>query len=73
MAEIIATGQVSVVDLTDSHSLSCYISANLPRTQVHDAGSDASRPDWTAAPNLILTPVVFLDQTDYPPNAPGLT
>ena len=29
---IIATGQISIVDLTDGKSLSCYITSNLPKT-----------------------------------------
>lgn len=53
MADIIATGQVSIVDLTDNHTLSCYISANLPRTQVYDQGSKTYRPDWSADPHLV--------------------
>lgn len=74
MPEIIATGQVSVVDLSDSHTLSCYIAANLPRVQVHSpTAGGANRPDWSKPPHLILTPIVFLDQTIYEPGKPGLT
>ena len=31
---IIATGQISIVDLSDGKSLSCYITSNLPKTQI---------------------------------------
>lgn len=60
MPDILATGQVSVVDLSDNHSLSCYIAASLPRIQVHSPMENgANRPDWSNPPHLVLTPVVF--------------
>lgn len=33
---ILATGQISIVDLSDGKSLSCYITSNLPKTQIYD-------------------------------------
>ena len=59
MPAILATGQVSIVDLTDNHELSCYLSANMPRTQVTDAEEGTCRPDWREAPHLIITPIIF--------------
>lgn len=54
MAEIIATGQVSIVDLTDNHTLSGYIATNMPRMQVYDpAGGGSVSPDWSIAPGLV--------------------
>ena len=70
---IIATGQVSIVDLSDGKSLSCYITANLPKTQIYDPNPGGTvTPDWSGTPKLILTPVVFSDQVSLPLNSPGL-
>jgi len=71
---IIATGQISIVDLTDGKSLSCYITSNLPKTQILDPnpGSKIS-PDWAGSPKLTLTPVIFANQTALPLSSSGLT
>lgn len=52
MADILAMGQLSIVDLTDDHSLSCSISANMPGIQVYDPeGGGRSSPDWRTPPH----------------------
>ena len=71
---IIATGQISIVDLTDGKSLSCYITSNLPKTQILDPNpGGVVNPDWSGTPKLILTPVVFANQTALALNAAGLS
>ncbi|MEG0757734.1 MAG: hypothetical protein RR505_04945 [Raoultibacter sp.] len=71
---IIATGQISIVDLSDGKSLSCYITSNLPKTQILDPNpSGSTSPDWSGNPKLILTPVVFANQTALALNAAGLS
>lgn len=71
---IIATGQISIVDLSDGKSLSCYITSNLPKTQIRDPNPGGSiNPDWSGTPKLILTPVVFANQTALPLGSAGLT
>ncbi|MEG0379175.1 MAG: hypothetical protein RR614_11920, partial [Eubacterium sp.] len=71
---IIATGQISIVDLSDGKSLSCYITSNLPKTQILDPNPGGSTsPDWSGNPKLILTPVVFANQTALALNAAGLS
>jgi len=71
---IIATGQISIVDLSDGKSLSCYITSNLPKTQILDPNpGGAVSPDWSGTPKLTLTPVVFANQTALALNAAGLT
>lgn len=71
---IIATGQISIVDLSDGKSLSCYITSNLPKTQILDPNPGGSvTPDWSGTPKLTLTPVVFATQTALALNAAGLT
>lgn len=70
---IIATGQISIVDLSDGKSLSCYITANLPKTQILDPNPGGGiNPDWAGAAPLKLTPVVFANQTALALNAPGV-
>ena len=71
---IIATGQISIVDLSDGKSLSCYITSNLPKTQILDPNPGGTvNPDWSGTPKLILTPVVFANQTALALNAAGLS
>src|SRR5574344_2875379 len=71
---IIATGQISIVDLSDGKSLSCYITSNLPKTQILDPNPGGSvNPDWSGTPKLTLTPVVFANQTALALNATGLS
>lgn len=71
---IIATGQISIVDLSDGKSLSCYITSNLPKTQILDPNPGGNiNPDWSGTPKLTLTPVVFANQTALPLNTAGLT
>lgn len=69
----IATGQISIVDLSDGKSLSCYITSNLPKTQILDPNPGGSvTPNWAGTPSLMLTPVVFCNQTALPLSSPGL-
>lgn len=71
---IIATGQISIVDLTDGKSLSCYITSNLPKTQILDPNPGGTvNPNWAGTPKLILTPVVFANQTALALTAVGVT
>ena len=71
---IIATGQISIVDLTDGKSLSCYITSNLPKTQILDPNpGGVVNPNWAGTPKLILTPVVFANQTALALTAAGVT
>jgi len=70
---IIATGQISIVDLSDGKSISCSITANLPKTQIFDPNpGGVITPDWSASLGLILTPVVFANHTPLPLTSPGL-
>ena len=61
---IIATGSKTIIDLSDGKSLSCYLGANQPRTQIHDVNNSNYSPDWTTtAGKLVITPVVYANQT----------
>lgn len=54
--------------------LSAYITSNLPKTQSEDPNvlPHTYAPSW-ASTNLVLTPVLFLDQTNVSPTASGVT
>ena len=61
---IIATGSKTIIDLSDGKSLSAYLGSNQPRTQIRDVNAGSYTPDWTTtAGKLVLTPVVYANQT----------
>ena len=61
---IIATGSKTIIDLSDGKSLSVYLGANQPRTQINDVNTNSYSPDWTTtAGKLVITPVVYANQT----------
>ena len=71
---IIATGSKTIIDLSDGKSLSCYLGANQPRTQINDVNANTYSPDWTTtAGKLTITPVVYANQTAIALNNTALT
>lgn len=61
---IIATGSKTIIDLSDGKSLSAYLGSNQPRVQISDVNAGTYTPDWTtAAGTLVITPVVYANQT----------
>lgn len=73
---IVATGSKTIVDLSDGKSLSAYLGTNLPRTQIYDknisgSGDAAYSPNWVST-NLVITPVVYADQTQIALNNAAL-
>lgn len=71
---ILATGQISIVDLSDGKSLSCYIASNQPRFQVQDVNAGTFSPDWsTTAGKVVLTPVIYADQEQLSLNDAALS
>lgn len=74
MATILTSSQQTFVDITDQRKLSAYITSNLPKTQSEDPNvlPHTYAPSWTST-NLVLTPVLFLDQTNVSPTAKGVT
>lgn len=73
MATILTSSQQTFVDITDQRKLSAYITSNLPKTQSEDPNvlPHTYAPSW-ASTNLVLTPVLFLDQTNVSPTASGV-
>ena len=65
MATILTSSQQTFVDITDQRKLSAYITSNLPKTQSEDPNvlPHTYAPSWDST-NLVLTPVLFLDQTN---------
>lgn len=74
MDTILTSSQQTFVDITDQRKLSAYITSNLPKTQSEDPNvlPHTYAPSW-ASTNLVLTPVLFLDQTNVSPTASGVT
>ena len=71
---IIATGSKTIIDLSDGKSLSVYLGANQPRTQIHDVNGNTYSPNWTTtAGKLVITPVVYANQTAIALNNNALT
>lgn len=74
MATILTSSQQTFVDITDQRKLSAYITSNLPKTQSEDPNTlpHAYAPSWETS-HLVLTPAIFLDQTNVALDASGLT
>lgn len=74
MATVLTSSQQTFVDITDQRKLSAYITSNLPKTQSENPNvlPHTYSPSW-ASTNLVLTPVIFLDQTNVALNAAGLS
>lgn len=74
MPTILTSSQQTFVDITDQRKLSAYITSNLPKTQSEDPNvlPYTYAPSW-ATTHLVLTPVIFLDQTSIALDATGLT
>ena len=74
MPTVLTSSQQTFVDITDQRKLSAYITSNLPKTQSEDPNilPHTYAPSW-ASTHLILTPVVFLDQTSIALGSSGLT
>ncbi len=74
MGTILTSSQQTFVDITDQRKLSAYITSNLPKTQSEDPNTlpHAYAPSWESS-HLVLTPVIFLDQTNVALDASGLT
>lgn len=67
-----ASGQITIVDLSDSRQLSVYLTSNLPKTQILDQDTNTYTPNW-ATTNLTITPNIFLNQTAIALGTTGLS
>lgn len=55
----LATGQITIVDLTDLPSLQGYLTTNLSKAQFRSFTGTYS-PDWTSAPNNIINAELYI-------------
>lgn len=71
---VLTSSMQTFVDLTDQRKLSSYITSNLPTVQTEDPNvlPHTYMPSWTTTA-LVITPVVYLDQTPVALTATGLT
>lgn len=60
--QIVATSQVTLVDLNDAKQLLSFLSATQPKIQVYDPNASTYSPDWTATSNVI-TPSLYVAGT----------
>lgn len=62
MGNIVASGQITLVDLNDAKVLQLYVNSNQPKIQIFNPnGTTSYVPDWSvAANNVILTPQMFV-------------
>ena len=63
MANIVASGQITLVDLNDAKSLSAYINSNQPKIQIYNPDTGGVTPNWTASPYVVLTPELYVTGT----------
>lgn len=58
--QVLATGQISLVDLNDAKTLSAFIGAGgAMKYQVFNPNDSTYSPDWTTS-NVVLTPQLYL-------------
>ena len=63
MADIIARGQITIVDVNDAKNLNMYLGANQPLAQHYSQDLKKYIPDWTASPYMVITPELFVSGT----------
>lgn len=63
MAEIVARGQISIIDLNDAKSLNMYLRANQPTTQIYNSDNQSYVPSWADSPYLVITPELYVSGT----------
>lgn len=61
--EIIARGQISIIDLNDAKSLNMYLRSSQPTTQIFNSDNSSFVPSWSEDPYLVITPELFVSGT----------
>lgn len=59
MSEIVASGNIVLVDLNDTKQLQMFLCSSQPKTQIFDVNNEKYSPDWEVN-NPILTPQLFV-------------
>ena len=58
--QIIARGQISIIDLNDAKSLHATLGANKANTQIYSSDLQTYTPAWTKENPLVITPELFV-------------
>jgi hypothetical protein len=67
-------GSITLVDLTDVGQLSVYPTSNMPLSIIYDPDQNSYTPNWgTSSTNLILTPVIYYNNTALTASTTGVT
>ena len=67
-------GSITLVDLTDVGQLSVYPTSNQPLSIIYDPDQNTYTPNWsTSTTNLVLTPVIYYNNTPLTGNTTGVT
>lgn len=67
MSSIVASGQITIVDMNDAQSLTSYITTTSPRIQIYDSYHNTYTPDWSVgANNPVLIPNLYLTGSNSP-------
>lgn len=56
---VVASGQITIVDLNDAKQLQLYINSNQPKIQIFNPNDSSYTPSWNTS-NVILTPQLFI-------------
>lgn len=61
MGKVLAYGEITITDITDGKQIQAYLTSNQPNFVSYDPNATTKyNPDWSAN-NLVLTPVIFID------------
>ena len=73
MSSVKAFGSISIIDSTDVGRLSVYLTSTQPQTVIENPNENIPTytPDWNTS-NLILTPIVFLNENQLQLSGTGL-
>lgn len=67
-------GSITLVDLTDVGQLSVYPTSNQPLSIIYNPDQNTYTPNWsTSTTNLVLTPVIYYNNTPLTGNTTGVT
>lgn len=72
MAQAVAYGSITIVDITDLAEFSVQPMSNLPLSVVYDPDQNNYNPDWSTS-NLRLTPLVYYGGDNVALGTTGLT
>jgi hypothetical protein len=59
MSNVVASGQITLVDLNDAQSLTLYVDGTAPHQQIYDPNTNTYAPNWANTP-VTLTPRMYI-------------